>query len=136
VATSFGPEFWEAAELDPGFHSGRFARRGTFCYLKIDGSEGLPNPKYADRGRIEDALNTALGEGQQGYVVAGGTGLLYSYIYLSLVDVQAAIPVVRAILQEAQISKRSWLLFLDAELSEEWIGMWDSSPTPPGIDEA
>jgi hypothetical protein len=69
-----------------------------------------------------------------GAVLGGGTGLRYAYIDLALADISAALPVIRGCLRNLQIPKRSWLQFFDATLSQEWIGIYDDSPMPPGME--
>jgi hypothetical protein len=126
------PEMWESAHRDGSFYSLRYARLGErFCYLKIDGKDGLDEDKFADRSAVEDALNAALTPARLGCVIGGGTGLRYSYIDLALTDVPRAAEVIRAVLREGNIPRRTWLLFYDCEWQREWIGMWDETPPPP-----
>jgi hypothetical protein len=66
-----------------------------------------------------------------GCVIGGGTGLRYSYIDLALANVYAALPLIKTRLRAGNINRRSWLLFFDATLAEEWIGIYDDSPAPP-----
>ena len=67
------------------FHSERFSRCGeTFCYVKIDGVQGLPSGNFAERADIEDALTEALGVDGLGCAVGGGTGRRYLYVDLAI----------------------------------------------------
>jgi hypothetical protein len=50
---------------------------------------------------------------------------------LALADVDAAIPVIQSRLRDGRIPHRSWLLFFDTPLAEEWIGMYTDTPAPP-----
>ena len=68
---------------------------------------------------------------QLGCTIGGGTGLRYSYIDLALTDVPRSAEIIRRVLQEGNIPKRSWLQFFDCEWRQEWIGIWDDSPPPP-----
>jgi hypothetical protein len=125
-------ELFSATHESPAFYSGRFSRAGeTFCYLKIDGRNGLEGTPYSDRHDIEDALDAALVPQGLGCVVGGGTGRIYSYIDLALGDLPRAIEVIRRVLRDGQIATRTWLLFFDCELGDEWVGIWDETPPPP-----
>lgn len=126
------PELHKCALNNVPFDSVRFSNCDeTFVYIKIDGSEGLPEWGFADRGEIEDALITALGGCNLGTVIGGGTGLRYTYIDLALMDVNKAVPVIRETLWRGGVSLRSWLLFFDSYLEDEWIGIFSDSPPPP-----
>jgi len=59
------------------------------------------------------------------------TGLKYSYVDLALVDVERGIEVVKKVLQDGNIPKRTWILFFDADLQSRWIGIWEGAPPPP-----
>lgn len=136
VATTTLLPVWKRAHSGRPFSSARFSRCGeTFCYLKLDGSEGLdPAGSFQDRADVQDALDEGLLREQLGCVFGGGTGLRYSYVDLALVDVERAIPVLRHVLQAGRIRRRTWLQFLDAELAWEWVGIWPDAPRPPGFD--
>jgi hypothetical protein len=132
VAGSMLPDMWMSAHTGRSFFSGRFSRCGeTFCYVKIEGSQRPKGGEVDYRSAIEDALNEALVPAQFGCSVGGGTGLRYSYIDLALTNVEQAQEVIRRVLQERKIPKRSWLLFYDRDWEQEWIGVWDDSPPPP-----
>jgi hypothetical protein len=132
IATTMFPELWKSAHNDRSFYSQRFSRCGErFCYLKIDGRDGLDSDKFADRGDIEDALENALKEARVGCVIGGGTGLRYAYIDLALTDVLQASDIIRRVLRAGNIPRRSWLLFFDCEWEREWIGIWEDTPAPP-----
>ncbi|MEZ6122810.1 MAG: hypothetical protein R3C49_06495 [Planctomycetaceae bacterium] len=113
------------------FFSERYSRCGeTFCYLKIDGSD-LSGMDYQDREDMEEAIRNAV-EGQElGCLIGSGTGLRYTYAELALTDVDRAITAIRQVLREGNVPRRSWLLFHDADLSAEWIGMHEDTPPPP-----
>ena len=109
-----------------------FSRCGeTFCYIKIDGSEGLDEEKFADKAQIEDALDEVLRPDRLGCQIGGGSGLRYSYIDLALADLERGIDVVRKRLQKGNVPRRSWIQFFDADLAAEWVGIYDDSPPPP-----
>jgi hypothetical protein len=113
------------------FFSGRFSRaKERFCYLKIDGEGGDIQARFEARGALEDAINDALAPRKIGCHIGGATGLRYTYVDLALVDVRQAIEVLRPLLQ-GTCSQRSWLLFHDADLCGEWVGIYPDSPVPP-----
>ncbi|MGA2496632.1 MAG: hypothetical protein ABSH20_02765 [Tepidisphaeraceae bacterium] len=125
-------EMISAAHGSGSFVSSRFSRFGEqFCYLKIDGREG--SGKFGGRDEIEDAIDSLLIPAKAGCVVGGGTGLVYSYIDLALADVSRAIPLIQQVLRGGEVSSRSWVLFFEADLQDEWVGIWDDTPEPPGI---
>lgn len=113
------------------FHSPRFSRcNERFCYLKIDG-EGVPmRDRFDNRGDLEEALDDVLIPNKLGCHVGGATGLRYTYVDFALVDVRHSFEAIRSALQ-GKVSRRSWLLFHDADLCGEWIGIYPDSPPPP-----
>jgi hypothetical protein len=48
-----------------------------------------------------------------------------------LTEVERGSEVIRDVLREGNIPRRTWLLFYDCEWQREWIGMWDDTPPPP-----
>ena len=86
---------------------------------------------HPDRASLQESVNQALIKEQLGAVVAGGSGRFYSYIDLALTHVTAAAEVIRDVLQRGKQSKRSWLMFFDVALWDEWIGIWPDTPAPP-----
>lgn len=132
VGKAMLPAMWQNAHSGAPFDSERFSRFDeTFCYVKIDGTQGVDEEKFADKSEIEDALDTALRQHELGCFVGGGTGLKYSYVDLALVDVDRGVEVVRQVLREGNIPKRSWILFYDTDLQARWIGIWEDGPPPP-----
>lgn len=130
-------EMWRTGHSDVSFSSCRFSRFGEqFCYLKLDGSEGLDEERFADKAEIEDAIDDVLRPGGLGCVIGGGTGLRYSYIDLALTDLAAAVPVLRSLLRNGRVPLRSWIQFYDTAWQREWIGIWAESPPPPMIEVA
>jgi hypothetical protein len=122
------------AIFDGSFRSERFSRFGeTFCYLKIDGIDGLDPAHFADRGDLEYAIDEVLIPARLGRTIGGGTGRRYSYVELALADVERALPLLRGRLQAGKVPRRSWLLFHDGELADEWVGLHEDTPPPPGM---
>lgn len=132
---SFYPEVWTDAHSRGIFHSGRFSAQETFCYLKLDGKEGIDQELFPDKAAIEDAIDAALVPHKLGCTIGGGTGLRYSYIDLALTDWRAAANILRALLRKGRVPKRSWLLFFDDDWAHEWFGIYPDTPEPPGIGE-
>ncbi len=122
---------WRNAHSNQTFDSVRYSRHGEiFCYVKIDGADGLDEDGFADKGEIEDALEEALRAAEVGCVIGGGTGLRYAYVDLALADLEQGAEVVKRVLREGKIPERSWILFYDTDLAARWIGIWDNTPTP------
>ncbi|MBI3862183.1 MAG: hypothetical protein HY290_09840 [Planctomycetia bacterium] len=133
VVSTPAPEMLHNALSGLPFDSARFSRCGErFCFLKIDGGQGLPvDSPFADRSDIEDAINAVLRPAKSGCAIGGGTGLRYSYIELALTDVDAAWLQIQPILQAGGLSRRTWLMFHDDDLSRTWRGLFEDTPAPP-----
>lgn len=131
VGTGTIDGFVEAVRA-PLFHSTMFSSCGeTFCYLKLDGKGRSPEERLADKNEIDDALDEVLRGERCGCSVGGGTGLRYSYVDLALTDVAKAIDLIRPVLRRRNVPTRSWILFYDSDLADEWIGTYDRTPPPP-----
>lgn len=125
-------EMSACAQLGAPFDSRRYSKVGeTFCFLKFDGEGRKVAPRMEERKKVEAALGPALVAANLGCVVGAGTGKRYSYLDLALLDVRASIATIRDCMRQAEVSKRSWLLFHDACLADEWVGIWDDTPPPP-----
>ncbi|MDZ4778786.1 MAG: hypothetical protein SGJ19_00870 [Planctomycetia bacterium] len=132
VGRSVSPAMWMAARSSRTFCSERFSRCDeTFCYVKLDGSEGLDEDHFADKSEIEDALDEVLRPAVLGCTIGGGTGRRYSYIDLALTDVDKGIAAIKRRLQAGNVPKRSWIQFFDSDLAAEWVGIYDDTPQPP-----
>ena len=132
VALTPLPEMTIAAHDDPRFYSRRFSRVGeTFCYVKLDGSEEIDLERFPDREAIETLINQALVTRRLGAAVGGGTGRRYSYVDLALSDVPRGLETIQETLRTAEMPRRTWLLFHDCELRDEWVGLWPQTPRPP-----
>lgn len=131
VANTMDVDLWRAAHAARLFDSRRFTRLGeTFCFLKLDGLD-RGDETFSDRYALSDAVEAALAPAGLGGVIGGGTGLRYSYVDLALTDVRRAVDALRPVLRAGRVPRRSWLLFFDETLADEWIGVWDDSPPPP-----
>lgn len=134
VAISAYPQMLQAAQGQPTFASERFSRHGErYCYIKIDGTDGLAGTAFRDREEIETALNVVLTKTKLGCTVGGGTGLRYSYVDLALTDVDKGVDVVRQLLRKGKVPKRTWILFFDAEWADEWVNIWEDGDPPPSM---
>jgi len=120
------------AQLGRSFDSRRYSRVGeTFAFLKFDGEGRKVAARMDERKRIEKAVGDALVEAGLGCVVGTGTGKKYSYLDLALTRVADAIPIIREQMRGCDVAQRSWMLFHDAHLSDEWVGIHDDTPPPP-----
>jgi hypothetical protein len=132
VAISGRLDVFEASHGGGIFTSACHSRCGeTFCYLKIDGAQGLEHSQFHDRAEIEEAINAALVQQEAGCAFGGGTGLRYSYIDLALTDLARGLEILRRVLLAGGIPKRTWIQFFDDELAHEWIGIHADAPEPP-----
>jgi hypothetical protein len=132
VATTRDVELWKAAHGPTSFYSERFSRcKEKFAYVKVDGRHFRRGKETDDRGEIEEALDEALGRDGLGIHVGGGTGLGYSYIDLALTNLEKGVERVRKVLRKLEVPERSWILFFDADLAAEWVGVYPETPEPP-----
>jgi hypothetical protein len=134
VGKTMLPPLWRAAHEGLPFSSARFSRVGeTFCYVKLEGEGGAAEGGFEDKQQIEDALNDALVPAKLGCAIGGGSGLRYGYIDLALTQLGPGIEACRRVLRDGHAPARSWLQFFDDELADEWVGVHDDAPLPPGI---
>jgi hypothetical protein len=126
------PDLWQRFHAAEVVRSGEFSICGEiFCYLKIDGINGLEGSVFKDKSQIEDTLDEALRSFNVGCVVGGGTGLRYSYVDFALTDFSMAFGIIRKVLRAGNIPNRSWILFFDSDKAQRWIGVWDDTLPPP-----
>jgi len=132
VGYSVVPALWQKCSSSEAFHSTEFSTCGeTFCYLKIDGINGLEGSVFADKSQIEDTLDEALRSFKIGCVVGSGTGLRYSYVDFAVTDLTIACGIIRKVLCAGKIPRNSWILFFDSDKKDQWIGVWEDTPSPP-----
>ena len=126
------PDVWEAAHGPGYFYSERFTLNNEiFCYLKIDGVADWGSPDFKDRTPLEEAVHKALTKAEVGACSGSGNGHRYAYVDLVIEDMDAAIPIIREVCQNAKVPKRSWLQFYDSIWTAEWVGVYPDSPQPP-----
>ena len=132
VASTQHLELFEAAHSHYPFASACHSRVGEiFCYLKIDG-EDVPREDFVEfRAVFEEALNPQMIQAGVGCCIGGGSGLQYAYIDLAITDINRAIPGIRQIMAQHRAPLRTWLLFFDDDLAQEWIGIYPQTPPPP-----
>lgn len=134
LASSALPEMLKCFLEGSSFASKRFVRGGArIAYLKIDARGASFEQRVADRAKLEDELSLALSPRELGAVVGNGLGLRYAYVDLALAPEVEALSVVREVARSAGVSRRSWVLFCDTDLADEWVGVWPDSPAPPGL---
>jgi hypothetical protein len=132
VGTNLIPEFRRAVASKAPFFSASFSRHAeTFGYLKIDASDLSMDERLVRRQKFEERIHVPLRKAECGRVVGSGTGLRYLYYDIAITDIAKTIEVVRAQLLKKGLPDRSWLLFYDAELRGEYIGLRSGSPPPP-----
>lgn len=112
------------------FFSGRFAASGAlFTYLKYDTALTSSEARLAERSKFEQSMKGVLGA-RDGTMVGFGLGVRYGYIDLILANPDCARERLLPELRSLGISKRSWLLFCDSELSAEYLAVHPDSPPP------
>jgi hypothetical protein len=126
------PEMLHCFLRGASFSSARFSRHGEiFAYLKYHSGGGeLPRAVEA-RDDLERELDRALIEAECGRVIGRGIGLAYAYLELALTDVRRSAEIVRAVGADRGLGPKSWLLFCDSHLADEWIGVHPDAPEPP-----
>jgi hypothetical protein len=130
TASTAYPEMWMAARA-PGFYSRRFSRHGElFGHIKVDREGPLGKGTINWRAAIEEGVEKELKKRGCGRVIGGASGLKYDYVEVALTDVGRTIPPLRGLAEVLGLSKRSWLMFYDADLAAEWVGLWPDSPAP------
>lgn len=135
AARTLDEELWNAFE-EPLFFSASWSRAGeTFCRLKL--SPSAPSRKL-ELDRLARELDAGLKAASLGCVIAVGTGERFGYLDVALLNLPAAVEAIQAwgrrAVAGACIGQNSWLLFHDAYLSGEWIGLAEETPAPPGME--
>lgn len=132
IATTRAPEMLKCFLRGQPFSSLRFSRHGeVFAYLKLDADDSDSEARLRARRELEDALSDALGRAGAGAVIGNGLGLRYVYVDLALKDAEAALDLVLEVARARGAPRRSWVLFMDGDWAEEWVGVWDDAPPPP-----
>jgi hypothetical protein len=133
LCATFLPEMLKCYLSGSPFASRRFSRHGEiFAYLKHESGGGDAREALAARRVLEDALDAALVVERCGRVVGSGMGVVYSYVDFALVSLERALAVIRTIASRVGLPPRSWLLFCDSALSEDWAAVHPAAPLPPG----
>lgn len=134
LASGALPEMLKCFLEGAPFSSKRFVRGGArVVYLKTDAGGASFEDRVARRAKLEDDLATSLSARRLGAVVGNGLGLRYAYVDLALAPEPAALSVVCEVARSAGVSRRSWLLFCDSDLADEWVGVWPDTPPPPAL---
>src|SRR5262245_55707020 len=125
-------ELFQAIHGGGLFTSGCHSKVGElFCYLKID-HQGVPQDRLvAFRSQFEDALHPGLSQADIGCCLGGGTGVRYAYIELALTNLSHAAQLIREVLTRERAPLRTWLLFHDDDLADEWFGAYPQTMPPP-----
>jgi hypothetical protein len=124
------PELKKSFLRGEPFFSGRFtASSALFTYLKYETRETTPEARIAERAKFEDLVKRALRE-RHGGLVGAGLGVRYGYVDLALTDPDCVRELLLPELRALGISRRSWLLFCDSELSAEYLPVYSDSPAP------
>lgn len=134
VGTNYIPDFRRAINGKYPFFSSNYSRYGeTFCYLKIDAGELSMDERLVRRQKWEERIHVPLRKSEAGRIVGSGTGLRYFYYEIAMTDLQKTVETIRKALLHKGLPDRSWLLFYDAELAGEYVGLRSGSPPPPAV---
>jgi hypothetical protein len=133
LCATFLPEMLKCYLSGAPFASLRFSRHGEiFAYLKHESPSGDAREALAARRVLEDALDAALVVERCGRVVGSGMGVVYSYVDFALASVERALGVIRTVASRVGLPARSWLLFCDSALADDWAAVHPGAPVPPG----
>ena len=133
LCATFLPEMLKCYLSGSPFASLRFSRHGeVFAYLKHESAGGDAREVLAARRVLEDALDAALVVERCGRVVGSGMGVVYSYVDFALVSLEGALDVIRTVASRVGLPPRSWLLFCDSTLADDWAAVHPAAPLPPG----
>jgi hypothetical protein len=133
LCTTFLPEMLKCYLSGSPFASCRFSRHGEiFAYLKHESTRGDARQVLAARRVLEDALDAALVVERCGRVVGSGMGVLYSYVDFAIASLERALAVIRTVASRVGLPPRTWLLFCDSALSDDWAAIHPAAPPPPG----
>ena len=136
VARTADLELWKAQHRGSSFYPERFSRCGeSFAYVKFERAVLRPGHEVDDRTEIEEALDAALAPAGLGAHIGAGMGIMYAYIDLALTDQARGVEAVRQTLRARELPERTWVLFFDADLCGEWVGVYPETPAPPTADE-
>lgn len=117
---------------EKSFDSIRFSKNDEiFVYLKIDGGDTSIEEMFENRKRIEEMISKTLIAESLGCRIGSAIGIKYYYIDLALTDVERSIEIIKEILRKENVPTKSWILFFDTDLMNEWIGVWGETPPPP-----
>lgn len=130
LASTRLPELKKSFLRGEPFFSGRFSSRGElFLYLKYESSGASSEARLEQRSAIEAELARAL-RAEHGAIIGAGLGIRYGYLDLALSTANHLDERILPALREAGVPQRAWLLFCDAELEREWIGVHPDTPEP------
>jgi hypothetical protein len=133
LCATFLPEMLKCYLSGSPFASRRFSRHGElFAYLKHESVGGDAREALAARRVLEDTLDAALVVERCGRVVGSGMGVVYSYVDFALASLERAVAVIRTVAERVGLPARSWLLFCDSALSDDWVALRPGAPVPPG----
>lgn len=135
AARTLDLELWKAFQ-QPLFFSASWSRAGeTFGRLKLSAS--APG-RELELDRLARDLDSALKAESLGCVISVGAGERFGYLDVALVNLPTATRRIQAWGREkfanSCIGVDSWLLFHDAYLSGEWIGLAETSAAPRGME--
>lgn len=116
------------------FYSCRFSRFSElFAYVAIPNAAIEQGRRAEWRQELEAEMDEAIAPSGLGAVIGGGTGLRLSYVYLALSQPEVAFPALRRALQSAGVHRDSCVLFPDADIACEWVGVYPKTRPPKHV---
>lgn len=117
--------FWKNSEFD----SAQFAKMGEkFCFIKTSlAVEEDEDPMIEDFQVYLDEELRAKGLGCQ---IGAGRGSDFYFFDLALVDVDAALEIMKRLAEENALLKKTWLMFYDTADKSNFVGLYPESPSP------
>ena len=58
----------------------------------------------------------------------------HAYVDLAYADLDAGVHLTREVARRLDAPDESWIQFFDTDWGAEWVGIWDETREPPGLD--
>ncbi|MGF1501581.1 MAG: hypothetical protein ACFBSD_07165 [Paracoccaceae bacterium] len=110
----------------------RFSRfHEAFCGIKIRRTEAQDFRQPEAVRKIAETVEEVLMKARLGGVTAFGEGVRHVYIDLAMLQVEPAMPILRAALRRAGVEAPTWLMFDEAGLEDRYFALTpDTQPSP------
>jgi len=111
------------------FYSERFSKNGEkFCILYSVKSESISDAEFQN---LANKFNAPLVENKAGATLALAENDKTSHsLFFCLKDLPKAIELIKKVAKENNLSHESWIIFRDADMANEWVGIYKDSVCP------